>query len=227
MFGGFFDIVFFAAFAAFIAYRLYTVLGREDFNDDSPKKNGRVVPFPGGDIEEKGAPVVDVNFTEVKDDYKELKNEYGKKIADNIKQIRQYDPNFSVTEFIGGAKAAFEMIIKAFSKGDGSALRTLLGKDAYKGFMAAIEERKKKDIVEETTIVAILSANIKDVILNKKIAKIAVHFVSEQINLVKDKQGKVIEGDPSQVDNIEEIWTFERNLASSNPNWELVQTSGA
>lgn len=212
------DIIIFAAFAAFIAFKLFKVLGSSEF-EDAVKKDGNVVAFPNG-----AAEAVDVEFTEVIDDYDEMKEKYGQTIAEKIKQMRKYDPSFNDKSFLQGAKGAFEIIVKAFAKGDKNSLKPLLDGGVYKRFSDAIDSRGKSGNSEETTLVSILSSNIKDIILNKKYAKVVVEIVSEQITLIKNKQGEIVKGDPSKVDKISEVWTFSRNLTSKDPNWELVET---
>lgn len=222
-----FDIIFFAAFAVFIGFRLYKTLGMKDFNESSMKQKPEDISSRVPDTQ---SPVIDGSFREVKNDeaeYEKMSDKYGILIASKIRDIQKYDANFSDEYFINGAKYAFEMIIKAFSKGDIEALKPLLSKDMMKGFASEIERRKAEGKTEETTLLAIKEAKIKDIELYSKVAKISVEFTSEQINLIKDASGKIIEGDASQVDNVDEIWTFARNLSSSNPNWELINTVGA
>ncbi len=217
------DIILFAAFAAFIAFRLYKTLGMKDFNESPMKDEGKVVPFPN----KKDEKVIDGSFEEVKDDSDELIDKYGILIATKIKDIRKYDATFSDTSFLDGARKAFDIILKAFSKGDTNTLKPLLSKDLFKGFENEILKRKTSGTFEETTLLSIAEAKIKDITLYNKLAKISVEIESEQINLIKDQNGKILEGSPSQVDKVTEIWSFARNLSSNNPNWELVETVSA
>lgn len=226
MFNGFADIIFFAVVAVFFIARLYTTLGRKDFEgDDRTKINldekGKVIRFPGEAGQTKALDLEIEDFIEEKNQDLE---KYGKVLMAKILEMRRYDPSFAADSFLKGASQAFEMVIEAFATGDKRTLKELLSKDVYQGFIGEIEKREKEGKTRETTLVAIVSASIKDIVLNKKYARIAVEFVSEQVNLVKDKTGKVIEGSPSDVEEIRDVWTFARNLTSSNPNWELVET---
>lgn len=222
---GVFDIIFFAAFAAFIGYRLYTTLGRKDIDDEiqKPAKDDNVVSMYSKAAEK----AIDVDFQEITDDYDAIKATHGSDVAEKVKQIRNYDPYFTIDSFLNGAKAAFEMILNAFSKGDEETLKPLLSKDIYKSFAAEMKKRKASEKQEETTIVSVAASKIKEITLDKKVARIAVEIDSEQISVIKDKKGKIVEGNPSQVDEISEIWTFAKNLTSPNPNWELVATQSA
>ncbi|MCE3231865.1 MAG: uncharacterized protein K0R98_122 [Rickettsiaceae bacterium] len=214
------DIILFAAFAAFIGFKLYNALGRRDF-EDVVKKPDNVVRFPNGKTDK----VVDVKFEEVKDDYEDIEKKHGPQMVQKIKEVRKLDASFNEKDFINGAKKAFEFILSSYSKGDKEALKPLLGKEIYENFEQAIDHREISGEVEDTTLVAILESEIKDITMtNKWNANVVVEIISEQIRLVKDKRGKVLQGDPSEVDKISELWTFSRNLLSPNPNWELVET---
>lgn len=217
------DIILFAAFAVFMGFKLFNALGKKDFDATAQVKDN-VVKFPNGD----NAKVVDVKFEEVKDDYEELEKKHGSKIVEQIKEIRKLDGSFNEKDFITGAKKAFEIILSAFSRGDKEALKPLLSKEVYDGFQAEIDRREQSGEVEETTLVAILTSDIKDIkMASKWNARVVVEIVSEQIRLIKDKKGQILQGDPSRVDKVSERWTFSRNLSSPNPNWELVETGSA
>lgn len=221
---GLFDIIFFAAFAVFIGYRLYNVLGRKDFSENQQKP----AEFKGFSAPVQQPSVIDIQAEEVVvKDENEIIEKYGVKIASEISAIKKHESSFTIDKFIKGAVKAFEIIVSSFAKGDKEALKTLLSKDLYKGFSEAIDARNTKGVIEETTIVSILSSTVKDIVLNRKYAKIVVEIVSEQISLVKNKKGETIEGNPSKVHKISEVWTFGRELGSSNPGWELVATGSA
>lgn len=134
-------------------------------------------------------------------------------------------PNFNKERFIDGAKRAFEIIITAFSKEDTETLESLVSPKLIKKFQEVLYQRKIDGITAETDLISIISAEITNIKINKNnVAKIAVKFISEQVNLLKDKNNNVIEGDENFVQNITDIWTFERNITSTNPNWLLTST---
>jgi hypothetical protein len=212
------DIIFFAAIAAFIGFRLYNVLGHKNF------EHPEVAPSPmqGKNPEQ----VIDASYSIVNsEDDLELDEKFGKILADKIREITKYDPSFKVENFVTGAKKAFEIILKAFSSGDKNTLEPLLSKDVYRNFSNEIDRRAAQEHVEEATLVSIPSSNITNIVLSKKYVKIAVQIVSEQINVIRDKQGKIVDGNPSKVDRMEELWTFGRDLSSGNPNWRLLETA--
>jgi predicted lipid-binding transport protein (Tim44 family) len=142
-----------------------------------------------------------------------------------LEQIRRADHEFSPRRFVQGAQAAFEMVVDAFAKGDTATLRPLLGDDVYDEFAAAIRERMADGHVQETTIVALDAAEIISAEMRSSTARVTVKFVSQQINVVRDKEGEEVGGDPSLIERVTDIWTFARNTRSSDPNWALIETS--
>ncbi len=134
-------------------------------------------------------------------------------------------PGFSREKFLTGAKRAFEIIISAFSKGDVETLEMLVSKSLLKKFQEIIEKRKAEGITSETDFIGFDDVEIINAKISKsEVAKITVKFVSEQVNILKNKDGEVIEGDENFIQNITDNWTFERAVTSTNPNWLLVST---
>ena len=132
-------------------------------------------------------------------------------------------PGFNKERFITGAKRAFEIIVTAFSKGDTETLENLVSKSLIKKFQEIIEKRRAEGISAETDLIGFDQAEITAAKISKNdIAKITVKFVSEQVNLLKNKDDEIIEGDENFIQNITDVWTFERCLTSTNPNWLLV-----
>lgn len=141
-----------------------------------------------------------------------------------LAQIAIADPAFDEATFLAGANRAFEMIVGAFAAGDTGQLRLLLSNDVYEEFAAAIRERAARSAVMETTVVSIVSREIIEAEMRGRVARITVKFLSEQINFVRDAEGHVIEGDPGRVVRVTDIWCFERNTGSRDPNWKLAAT---
>ncbi len=134
-------------------------------------------------------------------------------------------PNFEEKSFLNGAKKAFEMILTAFSKQDLETLEMLVNKSLYKKFNEIIEQRKAEGITSEMDFIGFKKAEIIEAKITKtNLAKITVEFISEQVNLLKNKDGKIIQGDDQYIQTINDKWTFERALTSTNPNWTLVST---
>ena len=127
-------------------------------------------------------------------------------------------------QFIKGAKAAYEMIITSFAKGDKKTLKPLLNKEIYKNFSDEIDHRKKENSKSELTFVGVKSAEIKNFEKKDNIYTFTVNFVSEIITCKKDKNNKVVEGNPDIIKTVKDVWKFSKNMWSSNPNWYLVET---
>jgi predicted lipid-binding transport protein (Tim44 family) len=127
-------------------------------------------------------------------------------------------------QFVKGAKAAYEMIITSFAKGDKNALKPLLNKEIYQNFSHEIDRRKKENLKSELTFVGVKSAEIKNFEKKDNIYIFTVNFVSEIITYRKDKNNKVIEGNPDIIKTVNDVWKFSKNMWSSNPNWYLVET---
>ena len=127
-------------------------------------------------------------------------------------------------EFIKGAKVAYESIITNFASGNLKDIKYLLNKKIFEEFEDAIKERKKNNLLSETTFVGINSADIKDHSQSNNILEVTVNFVSEIISCVKDKDKKVISGDPEKIKKVSDTWKFSRDLRSNNPNWQLIET---
>ncbi len=127
-------------------------------------------------------------------------------------------------EFISGAKIAYESIITNFALGNIKEVKNLLGKSVFDQFDAAIKERNSKGLLTETTFVGISSANIKNHKQNNNMLEVTVAFVSEIISCVKDKNKKIMSGNPDKIKKVYDTWKFSRDSRSSNPNWLLIDT---
>ena len=127
-------------------------------------------------------------------------------------------------EFVKGAKIAYETIITNFAKGKLKDIKSLLDKSVYKQFEEAIKDRDEKKFSSETTFIGINSAEVKEHQQNKNMLEVTVEFVSEIISCVKDKDNKIVSGDPEKVKKVLDTWKFSKDSRSSNPNWLLIDT---
>ena len=139
------------------------------------------------------------------------------------KAIYEFDEN-AKKEFLQGAKIAYETIITSFANGKISEIKSLLNNDVYNSFSEAINERSSKQLINETTFIGINSAEIKDHNQNKDLLEVSVNFISEIITCIKDKENKIISGDPQKIKRVNDTWKFSRNIRSQNPNWQLIET---
>jgi predicted lipid-binding transport protein (Tim44 family) len=145
-------------------------------------------------------------------------------LAKALDEIAEKEPVFDAKAFLNGSKAAYEMIVLAFAKGDRQSLKELLAREVYEGFEKAISERENKGEKVQTTFVSIDKATLEAVEVRGRVAQITVRFLSKMITVTYDKNNVVIDGSPEAIDDVTDIWTFARTLATSDPTWQLVAT---
>jgi len=193
---GFIDIILLAMLAGFIILRLRNILGRKIGHQEKPTSRY----FPRGmktlqDIENNEA----IKTNNVDEETKK--------------------------QFLKGADIAYERIITSFAKGDKKALKNLLGRELFDDFSKVIDERKKQQHKYETTFIGIKSSKILEFKKIENIYKVTVNFVSEIITCVKDKNDKIIQGNPDTIKTANDVWKFSKNMWSQDPTWYLVGTS--
>jgi len=216
------DIVFFAVVAVFLILRLRSVLGKRTGTEKPPAQWTR------GPAEASNTDNV-VDLGRARKPAEEAAPEPAAPVASGpVGQgeaaIRARDPGFSAQNFLSGARMAFEMIVTAYAAGDKKALRPLLADQVYKPFCDAIDDRARAGEEMTTEVMGILSADMIEAVLVGSVAQVTVRFVSEQINVIKDLDGKVVDGDPSRIAKVTDEWTFSRDTRSNNPNWQLTAT---
>jgi predicted lipid-binding transport protein (Tim44 family) len=141
--------------------------------------------------------------------------------------MKRVDNGFLVTEFLSGARSAYEMILMAFENGDLNEVEVFLDADVRDAFQQVINTRaeKKLKVVAEFYGIRELSLKSADFDEKTKIAELSVAFTGELSSIVKNEEGEIIEGDAKQVKRQKDTWTFSRDLSSNDPNWLLVATS--
>ncbi len=127
-------------------------------------------------------------------------------------------------EFLNGAKIAYETIITDFAKGDLKKIKSLLDNKIFDQFKNSIKEREIKGLISDTTFIGINSAEIKEHKETNNILEVTVDFVSEIISCVRNKEKKIVSGDPEKIKKVHDTWKFCRDIRSSNPNWFLKET---
>lgn len=134
-------------------------------------------------------------------------------------------PGFNKDMFLHGAKKAFQVITEAFNRADAETLKMLVSSSIYKKLNEIIKQRKEDSVTAETDFICFDKADIiKAEIKDKNKALVSVEFVSEQVNVLRDKDNNVIQGDENYIQNITDVWTFERALDAKTLNWTLVST---
>jgi predicted lipid-binding transport protein (Tim44 family) len=145
-------------------------------------------------------------------------------VANGLDAIVAADPSFDARGFVGGARAAYEMIVQAYAKGDRKMLKDLLAKDVYEGFAQAITDREARGETSETTFVSIDKADLIGAEMRAKQSHVTVSFASKLITATRDKNGVVVDGSAEKIIDVNDIWTFARDVTTRDPNWKLVAT---
>lgn len=225
-----FNLILLAA-AIVVFWRLYTVLGTRTGSERPPfdpfaRRSGEApgapkpVPAP---VSDAPAPVA-LGEAEPKQPVWQGYAREGSSLAQGLEKIAAADLSFTPKAFVAGAKLAYEMIIEAFARGDKAALKPLLTREVLEGFARVIDGRAAEQRKLETRFVGINKADITEATLDGSRATIAVRFVSEMISATRNAANEVVEGDPQEVRQITDLWTFERDTSLRDPNWKLAGT---
>ena len=216
------DLVLFGMIAAFLVLRLRIILGRRTgFERQQQLERGPVtVPGMGRPL----GPVID-GKAETATPVRPLP-EPASPLGETMQQMRRVDRNFEPSKFLAGAEAAFRMIVAAFAAGDRVTLRPLLGDETYSSFEQAITAREQAVETQKTEIRDVQQVHIEAAQLTGTLASITVNFISDQISETLDRDGKPVHGTDA-VTEIRDLWTFERDLAQSDPAWRLAAARSA
>ena len=208
-------IVLIATVAGVILFRLYTVLGRRTGHERPPREpyglarsNDNVVALP-----DRSARA-------------EALDQPADPVARGLMEIKLADRNFDDGHFLAGAKGAYEILVKAFAAGDRATLRPLLSDEVYAAFDGVIRERAAKHEKVDFTFVGFREAKIVHAALKRRTAELTVNFTAQYISATTDASGAVIEGDAKLVRTVNDVWTFNRDVKASDPNWTFVANHG-
>ena len=209
------ELIILAGIAVFLFLRLRSVLGtREGFEkprmqpkNDAPKRDFKVID--GGE---------DKDITDNVD-----KNS---KSAEALKLIKSEDENFTVNEFLSGARSAYEWILMSFEKNEIDEIREFLSEEVAEAFDAVVDQRVSQGLTIEAEFIGIREMKLMEATYSSKTktAEISVSFVGEMTSVVKNSSGEIVEGDSKQIKRQKDTWTFSKDIKSSNPNWLLVAT---
>lgn len=210
-----------AGIALFLILRLKNVLGTRDGFEKPPIGDGqKTVPGP------------------VKRDFAVIEGGPDRDISDNtdpdgkagraLAAMKQTEPDFGVTDFLGGARGAYEMILTAFESGEIEGLRPYLSPDVYESFEAVVKTREAEGLRVDASFIGIREIKLVDADYDtaSNEAEITIRFVAELTSVVRDRAGEIIEGNPEEIKRQKDVWTFARIMGSTDPNWLLVATGG-
>lgn len=237
--GNNYDIILIGLVAVFLILRLRAVLGKRTGNERPPARdpfsppspppaspprigeatsgNDNVIPLPSGNAPSPRPPL-SVNAPGG------IRSTVLPAAVAGVSAIRAADPNFEPTGFAGGARAAFTTIVEAFAKGDTAPLSGLLDPQTFASFKAAIAGRTERREKAETTLIGFEASDIAMAEMQGSFAQVTVRFVSEQINVLRNADGQIADGNPNEVQKVVDLWTFRRDTKSSDPNWLLIKT---
>jgi len=238
--GNNYDIILIGLVAVFLILRLRSVLGKRTGNERPPARDPFTPPAPptaAPRVGDRGdAPASQGNDNVVPLPTANTRPPLATSgpggiratvlptAAAGVAAIRAADPSFEPLGFTAGARAAFTAIVEAFAKGDTSTLRPLLDGPTFSSFESAIRGRVERKEKAETTLIGFEASDIAAAELQGANADVTVRFVSEQINVLRNSEGQIIDGNPNEVQKVIDLWTFRRDTKASDPNWLLVKT---
>ena len=208
-----------AGIAVFLILRLRSVLGTRD-GFEKPQSS-----LPDSESRGRGRPEFDViaggpdrAITDHVED--------GSDAAKAFAAMKMAEPGFSVSEFLGGARGAYEMILMAFENGDLSEVRSFLSAEVAEAFDSVIADREREGLTIEANFVGVREVAVHDGGFDRDTNEgdISVRFVGELTSVVRNAEGEIVEGDASEIKRQRDVWTFSRIMGSNDPNWVLVAT---
>ena len=219
----FFDIFLFAVVAGVILFRLYTVLGRRTGNERPPQESFRL---SGRTPADAAAPKDNVVPLPIAARTAQTAEAPADPVARGLLDIKLADRGFETEHFISGARAAYELIVTAFARGDRSQLKPLLSDEVFAAFGQVISGREQRKETVSFTFVGFKDVKIVHAALKGRSAEITLAFGSQFISATANADGAVIDGDSKSVRDVTDVWTFARDVRARDPNWLLVATSG-
>lgn len=211
-------IVILALVALFIGLRLYSVLGERTGHEQQQPilkpadPDARVEPRPAQPsvVPQAAQDAGDMAFLPT--------------AGPAVRAIMAADPSFDVARFLEGAKAAYRMILEAFWKGDLAALRPHVDDHVSETFSSAVEQREKDGLKLDNRLVAVEQAVIAEAALEHDVALVTVRFEADIAAVTRNAEGEVVAGSLSDAVQTRDLWTFRRDISSSDPNWVLIET---
>lgn len=203
------EIILFASIAAFFLLRLYSVLGKRTGHSPRPEAASPDAPTAPSEP----APHIRPAFTGP--------------AAAGMEDIRRRDAAFDPNGFVEGARKAYEMIIAAYADGDREALGGLLTSEVHMRYAASIDAREEAGHRQVSDLIRVARAEIEHAAMDGDVAKVSVLFESDLASGLTDADGATIDGDPTRINRVREVWTFQRDVTASNPNWLLGRVKPA
>ncbi len=207
-----------AGIALFLILKLRSVLGtREGFEKPvvARKASSGRTDRPDLEVIEGG---VDADITDHVPD--------GSESAKALAAMKMRESGFNVSEFLSGARGAYEMILMAFENGELDQVQPFLSEDVFSSFDAVVKLREEQGLIVEANFVGVRELALQSATLDRDTgeAELRVKFVGELTSAVRNASGEIVEGNPKEIKRQRDIWTFSRIMGASDPNWRLVAT---
>jgi predicted lipid-binding transport protein (Tim44 family) len=209
-----------AGVAVFLVLRLKNVLGTREGFEQKPKMNGQAGPARS----RPNLEVVQVGDDPDIADHVDPKSKSGLALA----AMKTAEPDFNVTEFLSGARGAYEMLLMAFEDGNKDLLKQFLSDDVYTSFVSVIEAREAEGLRIDATFIGVRELKLTAAEFNRatREGEVTIKFVAELTSVVRDQAGEIVEGNAEEIKRQKDVWSFARVMGSDDPNWQLVSTGG-
>lgn len=206
-----------AGIAVFLILRLKNVLGTRDGFEQPAEKAPMASRSPVRDFEViEGGPDLDIT------DHAEA----GTPAAHALAEMKRLEPSFNVTEFLGGARGAYEMIVMGYENGELDDIQPFLAEDIYESFVEGVAAREDQGLTIEANFIGVRELKLVDATLDPDTneAELTIRFIAELTSVVHNQEGEVVEGSLKDIKKQKDTWTFARIMGSDDPNWQLVST---
>ena len=210
-----YELLILLGIALFLIFRLRSVLGTREGFEKSSTPTVTSKKSPDFKVIE-GGPDSDIT------DHVDAESD----MVETLMSIKRVDPNFKLADFLNGARAAYEMILMGFERGEIDDVRAFLSEEVAQTFDEVVQQRHERGIRVDEEFAGIREMKLQAVTFDKSnnIADLTVLFVGELMSVAKNKDGDVIEGDAKQVKRQKDVWTFSKDMSLNDPNWQLVAT---
>ena len=152
----------------------------------------------------------------------------GSDSAKALAEMKRIEPSFGVNDFLGGARSAYEMIVMGYEHGNLAEIQPFLSEDIYESFVEGVAAREDQGLTVHSQFIGIREMELEKATLDQdtKEAELTIRFVAELTTEVKNSEGQLVEGSPTEVKRQKDMWVFARVMGSDDPNWLLVSTDG-
>jgi len=209
-----------AGIAVFLILRLKNVLGTREGFEKPPVTDQTTVKRSTGPAFEviEGGPDLDIT------DHVPAESPAGQALT----QMKRIEPSFGVSDFLGGARGAYEMIVMGYERGNLAEIQPFLSEDIYESFVDAVAAREDQGLTIEAEFIGVRETELVNATLDPVTseAELTIRFVGELTSAVRDEAGDIVEGSLTEVKRQKDTWVFARIMGSDDPNWLLVSTDG-